>query len=81
MVDHSFVNLCNGNWNEYLRKRERGTVGTGKPPPLVRRCNGTIAGLGYLEVGLDCHLIVPPGQWICSRIIKLLDLDSLLKIR
>ncbi len=47
-----------------LRKREKGTVGTGteKPPPLVRRCNGTIAGLGYLEVGLDCHLIIPPGS-------------------
>jgi hypothetical protein len=46
-----------------LRERENGTVGTEKPPPLVRRCNGTIAGQGYSEVGLDCHLIIPPGQW------------------
>ncbi len=38
-----------------LRKREKGTVGTEKPPPLVRTCNGIIAGLGYLEVGFDFH--------------------------
>jgi hypothetical protein len=25
-----------------------------KPPQLVQRCNGTTAGLGYLEVNVIC---------------------------
>ncbi len=32
------------------------------PPPLVRRCNGTTAGLGYWKVGLEWPYNTPPGQ-------------------
>jgi hypothetical protein len=37
------------------------------PPPLVRRCNGTTAKLGYWKVGLE---------WPYN-IIKLEDVDGL----
>jgi hypothetical protein len=30
------------------------SIGTGWPPLLVQRCNGTTAGLGYLEVNVIC---------------------------
>jgi hypothetical protein len=33
-----------------------------KPPPLVRRCNGTTARLGYWKVGLEWPYNTPPGQ-------------------
>jgi hypothetical protein len=31
------------------------------PPLLVQRCNGTTAGLGYLEVGWDSHAKMVAG--------------------
>ncbi len=46
-------------------------------PPLVRRCNGTTAGLGYWKVGLEWPYNTPPGQWICDSNIKLEDVDGL----
>ncbi len=29
-------------------------------PPLVRRCNGTTAGQGYLEADWGCPAKIPP---------------------
>jgi hypothetical protein len=29
---------------------------------MVRRCNGTTAGLGYWKVGLEWPYKLPPGQ-------------------
>jgi hypothetical protein len=39
--------------------------------PLVRRCNGTIAGQGYLEVIWIVLEKVLPGQWSCVRTFML----------
>jgi hypothetical protein len=33
-----------------------------KPPPLVRRCNGTTVRLGFRKVGLEWPYNTPPGQ-------------------
>ncbi len=46
-------------------------------PLLVRRRNGTTAGLGYWKVGLEWPYNSPPGQTICDRTIKLKDVDGL----
>jgi hypothetical protein len=32
---------------------------------IVPSCNGTTAGLGYQEVGLDVFKNVLSGQWAC----------------
>ncbi len=54
-MDHSLVSAKEIRMH-ILRNREKGTEGTEKVPSLVRRSNGTIAGQGYLKVGLHCHL-------------------------
>jgi hypothetical protein len=44
-------------WREAKTKRlfsQCGGLSKIKPPLLVQRCNGTTAGLGYLEVNVIC---------------------------
>jgi hypothetical protein len=47
------------------------------PPPLVRRCNGTTARLGYWKVGLEWPYNTPRGQCFCDSTIKLENVDGL----
>ncbi len=36
---------------------------------LVQRCNGTTAGLGYLEVNMICPCNLPIGRWTSVRTV------------
>ncbi len=49
-------------------------VGNSSLPPLLeQRCNGTAAGLGYLEVGWDSHAKFPP------RAVSLADIQRAIR--
>jgi hypothetical protein len=41
------------------------------PPLLVKRCTGTTAGLGYLEVYVFAHANLPIGRLTSVRIVDL----------
>ncbi len=42
-----------------------------QPPLLAQMCNGSIAGLGYLEVCVDCPCKPPFGQLVSVRNVHL----------
>ncbi len=57
----------------HLWYRVAASIGTKVPSLLVQRCKGTIAGLGYLEVGRNAMYKFPLRQWICDRTFILKD--------